>query len=72
MTKSLPENLFDRKRVHDGTSVAVIGAGISGLFAARTLQDHGMTVKVFEKGRGVGGRMSTRRINGGATFDHGA
>ncbi|MFT7632261.1 MAG: photolyase PhrII [Mariniblastus sp.] len=42
--------------------VAIIGAGVSGLFAARTLQDHGLKVTVFEKGRGVGGRMSTRRI----------
>ena len=56
-------------------NVAVIGAGISGLFAARTLQDHGMKVTVFDKGRGVGGRMSTRRIDSGGekiTFDHGA
>ena len=53
-------------------SVAVIGAGMSGLFAARTLQDHGLAVTVFEKSRGVGGRMSTRRIEGGTTFDHGA
>ncbi len=52
--------------------VAVIGAGISGLFAARTLQDHGLQVTVFEKGRGVGGRMSTRRVDCGMTFDHGA
>ena len=52
--------------------VAVIGAGISGLFAARTLADHGIEVKVFDKGRGVGGRMSTRRVDGKPCFDHGA
>ncbi len=52
--------------------VAVIGAGISGLIAARTLRDHGVNVTVFEKSRGAGGRMSTRRIDGGTTFDHGA
>jgi len=55
--------------------VAVIGAGISGLFAARTLLDHGVDVTVFDKGRGVGGRMSTRSIGdraAGYTFDHGA
>ncbi|QEG23709.1 FAD-dependent oxidoreductase [Mariniblastus fucicola] len=52
--------------------VAVIGAGISGLFAARTLADHGVPVTVFDKGRGVGGRMSTRRIDGVQRFDHGA
>ncbi len=52
--------------------VAVIGAGISGLFAARTLADHGLSVTVFDKGRGVGGRMSTRRFDGQPSFDHGA
>ncbi len=55
--------------------IAIIGAGISGLMAARTLQDHGVRVTVFEKGRGVGGRMSTRRIGDSEaqqTFDHGA
>ena len=56
-------------------NVAIIGAGISGLFAARTLQDHGIKVTVFDKARGVGGRMSTRTIGergSGLTFDHGA
>jgi len=56
-------------------NVAIIGAGISGLMAARTLQDHGIRVTVFDKGRGLGGRMSTRRIGNpgdGKTFDHGA
>ncbi len=52
--------------------VAVIGAGISGLFAARTLADHGLPVTVFDKGRGVGGRMSSRQVDGQWCFDHGA
>ncbi len=52
--------------------VAVIGAGISGLMCARTLADHGCDVTVFEKSRGVGGRMSTRRVGDNLSFDHGA
>ena len=52
--------------------VAVIGAGISGLFAARTLADHGLPVTVFDKGQGVGGRTSSRRVDGQLCFDHGA
>lgn len=52
--------------------IAVIGAGISGLMAARTLQDHGLPVTVFEKSRGLGGRMATRRTDfPHASFDHG-
>lgn len=39
--------------------IAVIGAGLAGLFCARTLQDHGFAVTVFEKSRGPGGRTST-------------
>ena len=52
--------------------VAIIGAGISGLIAGRTLADHGLPVTIFDKGRGVGGRMSSRRVDGTSTFDHGA
>ena len=51
--------------------VIVVGAGISGITAARKLQSYGHVVTVIEKGRGVGGRMATRRF-AGATFDHGA
>lgn len=42
-----------------------------GLTAARILQNAGHTVMVVDKGRGVGGRMATRRIDD-AVFDHGA
>ncbi|MGA0173935.1 MAG: FAD-dependent oxidoreductase, partial [Phycisphaerales bacterium] len=51
--------------------VAIVGAGIAGLVAARTLADHGFDVEVFDKGRGPGGRTSTRRDDD-ARFDHGA
>lgn len=49
--------------------VAIIGAGISGLTIAERLQSK-FEVMVFEKARGVGGRMSTRR-DGEFFFDHG-
>lgn len=52
-------------------AVAVIGAGLAGLTAARTLAAAGRAVVVFDKGRGVGGRLSTRRTDDGP-FDHGA
>ncbi len=48
----------------------VLGAGISGLLAARSLRNAGWTVTVLDKGRGVGGRLATRRI-AGQVFDHG-
>jgi hypothetical protein len=51
--------------------VLVVGAGIAGLLAAGELQRAGLTVRVIDKGRGVGGRLATRRI-GDAIFDHGA
>jgi len=51
---------------------AVIGAGLAGLTAARTLADAGLAVVVFEKSRGLGGRLATRRTRGGLDYDHGA
>ncbi len=52
--------------------VAIIGAGMSGTIAARTLLDHGVKVNIFEKSRHAGGRMATRRREGQPVFDHGA
>jgi renalase len=51
--------------------IAVIGAGIAGIVCARTLVQAGHRVQVFEKSRGFGGRMATRKTPMG-TFDHGA
>jgi renalase len=51
--------------------VIVIGAGLSGLLAAAGLQSAGARVLVLDKGRGVGGRLATRRTDAGV-FDHGA
>lgn len=50
--------------------IAIIGAGLAGLTAAGRLKEHA-AITLFEKSRGVGGRMSTRRAPPYA-FDHGA
>ena len=62
--------------------IAIVGAGIAGLSAARALRSQSHHVSVFEKLRGPGGRVATRRLAGiemprplsGASleFDHGA
>jgi predicted NAD/FAD-dependent oxidoreductase len=51
--------------------IAIIGAGIAGLTCARSLQAQGNSVVIYEKSRGVSGRMSTRHNELGG-FDHGA
>jgi len=51
--------------------IAVIGAGIAGLACARELARGDAKVTVFERSRGLGGRLGTRR-QGNLAFDHGA
>ena len=51
--------------------IAIIGAGVSGLAAAHTLQDAGYSVTLYEKSRGVGGRAATCARDG-FTYDSGA
>ncbi len=52
-------------------NIGIIGAGLSGIVAARELTRHGHTVELIEKSRSVGGRLATRRIRDGKA-DHGA
>ena len=51
--------------------ILIVGAGMAGLLAAADLQSSGFHSIVVDKGRGVGGRLASRRISS-ATFDHGA
>jgi renalase len=43
---------------------AVIGAGVAGLTAASKVSGEGHSVAVFEKARGTGGRLSSKRVAG--------
>jgi hypothetical protein len=55
--------------------IAIIGAGLAGISTARVLMAQGHAVTIFDKGRGPGGRLATRRIEAGGRklqFDHGA
>lgn len=52
-------------------SSLIIGAGMAGLTAARELSLQGRDIVVLDKGRGIGGRLATRRIEQ-ARADHGA
>ena len=52
-------------------SVAIIGAGIAGLACGQVLANSGASVTLFDKARGPGGRMSSKR-RPSATLDLGA
>ncbi len=53
-------------------TIGIIGAGIAGLSCAATLKQAGLNPIIFDKGRGLGGRLATRRTSSGLQFDHGA
>lgn len=46
------------------TDVIVVGAGLAGLAAARTLVERGLRVRVLEASDGVGGRVRTDLVDG--------
>ena len=57
------------------SDVVIIGAGMSGIACARALHAAGVPVRLIDKGRGIGGRVATRRMavaGNTITFDHGA
>ena len=53
--------------------LAIIGAGVAGLAAARALRQRrpDLAITIYEKSRGLGGRVATGRRDG-YIFDHGA
>jgi renalase len=52
-------------------TIAIIGSGVCGAICAHELSKRGHRVSVFDKGRGPGGRVSTRRTDTGHRFEHG-
>lgn len=52
--------------------VAVVGAGLAGLLAARELRRHGLTVTVYESGRQIAGLARSFTDQEGFTYDFGA
>lgn len=61
--------------ISEQSGTIIIGAGMAGLACASRLARAGMAATVLDKGRGIGGRMATRRVTLDAQdirFDHGA
>ena len=54
------------------TDVLVVGAGLSGLYAAQLLQQAGLSVAVLEARNRVGGRVLSQSLGDGTTIDLGA
>jgi len=56
----------------DEVDVVVLGAGLAGLAAARALSERGVRVVVLEAKDRVGGRVFTRKAEGGGTVELGS
>ena len=48
------------------TPIAIIGTGLAGLSAAQALHAAGMDIQLFDKSRGSGGRMASKRSDAGS------
>ena len=64
---SRPSNSAENKTV----DVVVIGAGLSGLIAARELKKQGRRVRLLEAKNQIGGRMVNQRVAGNGVVDLG-
>ncbi|MEM9555755.1 MAG: FAD-dependent oxidoreductase [Acidobacteriota bacterium] len=76
---SAHDNAQDAPPLRPSPTTLIIGAGFAGLACARRLAARGESLLVLDKGRGPGGRASTRRVDLGDDgraaslhFDHGA
>ncbi|WP_051690195.1 NAD(P)/FAD-dependent oxidoreductase [Halomonas alkaliantarctica] len=67
----MSERLPVPSMLSDAHTVAIIGAGLSGLACGHQLASQGINVTLFDKARGPGGRMSSKQ-RPGATLDLGA
>ena len=56
---------------NESHDLIIIGAGLTGLHLAKSLQSLGVKSLLLEKSKGLGGRIATRRISD-LGFDHGA
>ncbi|WP_404362504.1 NAD(P)/FAD-dependent oxidoreductase [Marinobacter sp.] len=59
----MPDNSFTPTHIRQ---VAIIGSGMAGLAAGHLLQDAGVAVTLFEKSRGPGGRLASKRLSDGS------
>lgn len=57
---------------NNDSRIAVIGAGMTAAACVQRLSANIDNIDVFEKSRGAGGRMATRRLDNDVTADHGA
>ncbi len=65
------ERLVARSPFRGAHRVLVVGSGIAGLAAARTLMNHNIETVVVDKGRRPGGRLASRELADNV-FDYGA
>ena len=63
-----PGQVLQRHRttcsLQDKPSVVIVGAGLAGLSAAKTLGEEGYCTRLIEASDGVGGRVRSDRVDG--------